>query len=40
MIGRILRNFSQVALDFATSNVANISYDTFKFEWTRYRPNV
>jgi len=26
MISRILQNFSQVALDFATLNVGNISY--------------
>jgi len=34
MINRILRNFSQVALSFATLNVGNISHHTFKLTWT------
>jgi len=29
MISRIFRNFNQVALDFATLNVGNISHHTF-----------
>jgi len=40
MISKILRNFSQVAKDFATFNVGNISNDTFKSTWTHYRPKI
>jgi len=32
MISRILRNFSQVVLDFATLNVGNISHHTFSMD--------
>jgi len=32
MISRILQNFSQVALGFATLNVRNISHDTFNMD--------
>jgi len=40
MISRILQNFSQVALDFATLNIGNISHYTFKSTWMHYRPTV
>jgi len=33
MISKILRNFSQVALDFATLNVGNISHYTFNTDF-------